>query len=227
MAHHDYGRAFSLWRQAAAEPWRAYTQHSFVKQLGDGSLPQTAYLHYLRQDYIFLFHFSRAWSLAAAKAATLDELKAAIATAHALTHVEMPLHVETCAAHGVNAQELEATPEENENLAYTRFVLEAGYSGDFLDLMAALAPCVMGYGEIGLQLKGKRSPYSPWIETYAGDDYQSVCTQAGALIDRALDNRLGPGWERSPRWPQLCKTFTAACRLEAAFWDMGLRAPVR
>ena len=35
------------------------------------------------------------------------------------------------------------------NLAYTRYVLEAGFSGDFLDLMAALAPCVLGYGEIG------------------------------------------------------------------------------
>ncbi|MBM3607448.1 MAG: thiaminase II [Alphaproteobacteria bacterium] len=225
MTKQDYGRAFALWREAAAGPWRAYTQHSFVEQLGNGALPQTAYLHYLRQDYIFLFHFSRAWSLAAAKAATIDEMKAAIGTAHALTHVEMPLHVETCAAHGVSASELESTPEENENIAYTRFVLEAGYSGDFLDLMAALAPCVMGYGEIGLRLAGAHSPYSAWIETYAGKDYQRVCEQAGALIDNALNNRLGKDWQSSPRWPQLCKTFAAACSLEAAFWDMGLRAP--
>ena len=84
---------------------------------------------------VFLIHFARAWALAAAKAETLDEMAAASATVHALVHVEMPLHVETCAGHGIGRATLEATAEAPGNLAYTRYVLEAGYSGDFLDLM--------------------------------------------------------------------------------------------
>jgi thiaminase/transcriptional activator TenA len=223
MRDAEYGRAFALWRAGAAEPWRAYTEHAFVARLGEGTLPQAAYLHYLRQDYVFLLHFSRAWALAAAKAETLDEMKAAAATLHALVHIEMPLHVETCAAHGVSLQALQDTAEEPENLAYTRYVLEAGYSGDFLDLMAALAPCVLGYGAIGLRLAGRDTPYRAWIDTYAGDAYQDACRDVGALIDHALDRRLGAGWEESPRWRRLCAHFKTATSLEVGFWDMGLR----
>ncbi len=224
MTPPHYGRAFELWRASAGETWQRYTHHAFVEGLGNGTLPHAAFLHYLQQDYVFLIHFSRAWALAAAKAETLEELQAAAATVHALVHVEMPLHVEICAAEGISRDQLEATPERAENLAYTRYVLEAGYSGDFLDLMAALAPCVLGYGEIGLRLAASadNTPYRHWIDTYAGDEFQQACREAGALIDSALQRRLGAHWDTQPRWQALCSRFHTATRLEEGFWQMGL-----
>ena len=59
----DYGRAFSTLRDGCPDEWAAYTHHPFVMGLGDGSLPRTAFLHSLVQDYVFLVHFARAWSL--------------------------------------------------------------------------------------------------------------------------------------------------------------------
>lgn len=221
MSAPDYGRAFALWRDHAPE-WRAYAYHPFVEGLRTGRLPRANFLHYLRQDYIFLIHFARAWALAAAKAETLAEIRAAATTVQALTHVEMPLHVQVCAAQGIDAATLEATEEAPANLAYTRYVLEAGYSGDFLDLMAALAPCVLGYGEIGARLKGSGGPYGDWIETYAGAAYQGLCHDVGGLIDGALAHRLGPNWADLPRAQYLSKRFATATRLEVGFWQMGL-----
>jgi thiaminase (transcriptional activator TenA) len=221
----DYGRAFGLWRDRAAGLWWDYTRHEFLEGMRDGTLPRPAFLYYLRQDYVFLIHFARAWALAVAKAETLEEMKAAAATVHALVHHEMQLHVETCAGEGISQRDLEATAEAPENLAYTRYVLEAGYSGDFLDLMAALAPCVLGYGEIGARLSAEagHTPYRGWIETYAGEEYQSVCRDVGRLIDQALERRLGADWAQLPRWQRLCHHFEVATRLEVGFWDMGLR----
>lgn len=224
MSAPAYGQAFALWRDGAGQDWTDYTRHSFVEGLGDGSLPQVAYLHYLRQDYVFLIHFARAWALAAAKAETYDEMAAASATVHALVHVEMPLHVQTCAAHGIDRTALEATPEAAGNLAYTRYVLEAGYSGDFLDLLAALAPCVLGYGEIGLRLRSTTGPYAPWCATYGGAEYQALCADVGALLDSGLERRLGPDWHSLPRAQTLQSRFTTATRLEIGFWDMAQRA---
>lgn len=217
----EYGRAFALWRGEAAS-WDAFMRHPFVEGLRDGSLPRGRFLHYLRQDYVFLIHFARAWALATAKAGTLEEMTATSATVHALVHHEMPLHVRLCAEAGIDAAALEATQEAPGNLAYTRFVLEAGYSGDFLDLLAALAPCVLGYGEIGARLSGAGGPYADWIETYGGAEYQDLCREVGALIDGALARRLGPDWPALPRAAELSARFATATRLEVGFWEMAL-----
>ena len=221
----SYGRTFQLWREAAGDNWRDYTDHAFVRGVGDGSLPKAAFVHYLTQDYVFLFHFSRAWALAITKAGSVEEMRLCAATVNALINEEIALHIEVCADAGIAEEELFSVEERPENLAYTRYVLDAGYSGDFLDLMAALAPCVFGYGEIGATLKKTHgaTPYKDWIDTYSGDNYQSVCFEIGALIDQAVADRLGPNPVESPSWAGLCQHFDMATRLEIGFWDMGLR----
>lgn len=219
----DYGRAFGLMREAAAD-WQAYTHHPFVEGLRDGTLPREAFLHYLRQDYVFLIHFSRAWALAVVKAGTLEEMRACAASVHALLEEEMALHVSICAVEGISEAELQATEERPENAAYTRFVMDCGFSGDFPSLLAALAPCVLGYGEIGKRLLQEKASetYADWIGTYGGDDYQSLCKQVGALMDKALERRYGPAYDQLPIWSDLCATFAQATRLEVGFWQMGL-----
>ncbi|MEV8466165.1 thiaminase II [Fluviibacterium sp. DFM31] len=225
MTAPDYGRAFALWRQGAAAPWQAYTRHAFVEGLKDGTLPRESFLHYLVQDYVFLVHFSRAWALAVTKSRTLDEMKAAAATVNALVNHEMQLHVTTCAEAGIPEDALFTATERPENLAYTRYVLDAGHSGDLADLLAALAPCVLGYGEIGTRLAAERAPdtpYGDWIETYGGAEYQDLCRDTGAMIDAALARRIGPEFAAAPRWPELQAQFTRATVLEVGFWDMGM-----
>ncbi len=114
-------------------------------------------------------------------------------------------------------------PEDPANMAYTRYVLERGLSGDSLDLAVALAPCVIGYAEIGTWLaenaaaKGDDNPYQEWIDTYAADDYQEVAWAHAAQLDRLLERRGGPG-----RIDSLVRTFGDATRLEVGFWQMGV-----
>lgn len=223
----DFGSAvFTRWRAEAAAEWKAFTRHAFVEQLGDATLPRAAFLRYLVQDYVFLIHFSRAWALAVVKADSLAEMRAAASAVDGLINHEMQLHVEVCAREGISEDALFTAEEEIENLAYTRFVLDAGLSGDFLDLMAALAPCVLGYGEVGTRLglvAAPGHPYNEWIAAYAGEDYQALCRTVGELIDLAAAARLGPDAAESPRWPALSRRFRTATRLEVGFWDMGLR----
>lgn len=76
--------------------------------------------------------------------------------------------------------ELLATSESMANVAYTRYVLDIGATGNLLDLVLALAPCLIGYGHIGRRLfndpKTVRdgNVYWRWISKYASDDYQKV-----------------------------------------------------
>jgi thiaminase/transcriptional activator TenA len=160
------------------------------------------------------------------KAETIKEMQACAATVHVLALEENRLHVRICAEAGIDEASLFAAEEETANLAYTRYVLDAGHSGDFLDLMAALAPCALGYGEIGAKLlpEAGQTEYGDWIRTYGGKEYQQFCRDVGTLIDDAVRRRLGEDPVSSPRWASLCQRFATATRLEIGFWDMGLDA---
>lgn len=219
-----YGETFGLMRASAHQAWHDYTHHAFVEALKDGTLPNEAFLHYLRQDYVFLIHFSRAWALAAVNAETHDEMLTAVGAVNALVSEEMQLHVSVCEAAGISKEELFATKERPENLAYTRYVLERGYSGNLLDLLAALVPCIIGYAEIGkrLQREATSDQYADWINTYAGEDYQTSALAIGEMLDSAIIRRLGCNYQSVPQWDRLCQTFETATELEVAFWQMGL-----
>ncbi|MEM9098533.1 MAG: thiaminase II, partial [Pseudomonadota bacterium] len=131
----DFGSpVFGAWRAAARPEWEAYTRHAFVEGLKDGTLPKASFLHYLVQDYVFLVHFSRAWALGVVKSASRLEMMTCAGTVDGLVNHEMKLHVEICAREGITEEDLFNATEAQPNLAYTRYVMDAGLSGDFLDL---------------------------------------------------------------------------------------------
>lgn len=216
---------FNRLKSGCRSEWAAYTKHRFVLELGAGTLPKASFRYYLQQDYLFLIHFARAYALAAFKADDLEELRLAAAAVSAIVDTEMGLHVAFCERWGIGEAEMAALPEDPANIAYTRYVLERGLSGDSLDLAAALAPCVVGYAEIGSWLadnatvKGDDNPYQEWINTYADDDYQEVAWSHAGQLDRLLERRGGPG-----RMKNLQRTFAEATRLEVGFWQMGIDA---
>ena len=204
--------------------WRAYIEHSFVKQLGDGALAPEAFQHYLKQDYLFLIQFARAYALAAYKSPTLSDLRHAKEGLQAIVDVELDLHISYCKEWGISEQELANLPEARATLAYTRYVLDTGNRGDLLDLHVALSPCMVGYGEIANWLnsradtiRGDDNPYDAWIAMYESDEFQDAMQ---AEI-RWLDERLA---DVSPsRFEQLTRIFSDATRLEIDFWEMGLK----
>ncbi|MBO1256266.1 thiaminase II [Alteromonas sp. 5E99-2] len=223
----NYGNTFALMRQGCLPQWEAYIQHDFVKGLADGSLPQASFLQYMVQDYVYLVHYARAWALGVVKAESPEEMRLCAATVDSLINHEFSLHIKTCEAQGISETELFNAKEEMETIAYTRYVLDSGMQGDFLDLILALAPCAFGYGEIGLRLKGlvySGHPYEKWINTYCGDKFQQVCVEVGRLVDLAIATRVGENPTQSPRWDKMQERFTKATELESAFWGMGLRA---
>lgn len=201
------------------DDWEAYTIHPFVRGMGDGSLPQAAFKDYLVQDYLFLIQFARAYALAIYKGRSLSEMRGALDGLKAILDVEMDLHVRLCAKWGLCARSLEETAEKTATIAYTRFVLDAGNSGDLLDLYVALAPCMIGYGEIGKTLEplaSEQNPYREWIHEYASDGYQELTLATINNLDVLAAEMM-----TEARYPRLKKLFAAATRLEADFWQMG------
>lgn len=213
---------FARLRAEATEEWDAFVGHSFVLRMGEGSLSEDCFRHYLSQDYLFLIQFTRAYGLAVYKSETLEDMRQA-ASGMAGILDEMGLHVKYCHDWGITQAEMAALAEARATTAYTRFVLDKGAAGDLLDLHVALAPCIIGYAEIGARLKKlcgaglPDNPFRHWIDSYAGADYQALAGAQVAQLDRLMASRGGAG-----RFEGLAALFRQAVRLETDFWEMGL-----
>lgn len=220
---------FESLKAECRDDWEAYVGHPFVRGLADGSLPEACFRHYLAQDYLFLLNYARAYALAVVKSDTVEDLKQSAALVDLLLNTEVPLHLRFSARWGLSEAELAATPEADANRLYTRYVLDRGVTGDLLDLLVALAPCALGYAEIGRRLaaapetKWDSNPYREWIELYAGEEFQEGAAAAAAQMDRVARQRgIGEPATASSRWPFLAENFRTATRLEIGFWEMGL-----
>tara|TARA_B100000686_G_scaffold10950_1_gene10977 strand:+ start:7097 stop:7783 length:687 start_codon:yes stop_codon:yes gene_type:complete len=221
-----YGEIFNLLKDKTGYYWLNYTNHKFVKKLSKGSLNKSLYINYLIQDYIFLINFSRAWALLIVKSNSMSEMRIAADTVNNLINKEIQLHIETCLSEGISEEKLFSSEEELNNLAYTRYVLEAGYSGDFLDLLVTLSPCIFGYGEIGKKLINETkidNPYNDWIKVYSGNDYQNLCINIGKMLDKAIYDRLGKNFKKHSKWSTLENKFLMATKLEINFWEMSIK----
>ncbi|WP_064608203.1 TenA family protein [Photobacterium sp. J15] len=211
---------------ACKQDWQGYTRHTFVHQLGKGELSESAYLHYLKQDFLFLKHYARAYALAVFKSNSLAEMREPLPSLNALLNSEMSHHIEYCAKWGLTESDMEGEPEDFGTVSYTRYVLDTGMAGDRTDLFTALAPCAIGYAVIGQWLAEwsettiETNPYRSWIELYSGDEFQ---LGAKETIER-LDLMLEEVPLNSRRGQRLCEIFKTATRMEVAFWQQGLNA---
>lgn len=214
-------KLFERLKASSHDEWVSYVDHRFVRELGAGTLPERAFQTYLIQDYLFLIQFARAWALAAYKCRRIDDIRRCHETLSSILS-ETELHVSLCERWGLSRTMLEMEAEKPQTVAYTRFVLDCGAAGDLLDLMVALAPCVIGYAEIGqrLALDGPEGcaahPYGEWIAAYADDSYQRVAAAARQHLDD-----LAQVYFTEARFAEISTIFAKATRLEADFWEMS------
>ncbi|MBE2899079.1 thiaminase II [Pasteurellaceae bacterium 20609_3] len=203
--------------KAHCPQWQHYIHHPFVQQLADGSLPRKAFRYYLEQDYLFLLQFTRAWALALYKSDNIDQMRQAQAGINAMLDVEIGLHIDYCASYGVGQAQLMALDEHPATVAYTRYVLDVGLQGRLSNLHCALAPCIIGYGEIGAHYHTTDdNPYASWIAMYKSDEYQAVRHAEIDTLNQLL--RDVPASQHAV----LQKQFNTAVNMEIAFWQMGL-----
>ena len=218
------GGLFRCLKAASGAEWDGYIWHPFVRGLSDGTLPLTAFRHYLVQDYLFLIHFARAKALAVLKGESIQAMRDKAAAVLAILD-ETKMHLRYCRDWGLDEAAVIATPETVETVSYTRWVLDRGYAGDILDLEVALSPCTVGYAEVAQRIladparRRDGNPYQTWLDAYANDEYQAMARAAAARIDA-----LGVSHGGEARFARLAVDFAEAARLEQRFWQQGLDA---
>ena len=200
--------------------WDDYIQHDFVKQLAAGTLASDSFRHYLVQDYLYLIHYTRVMALSVYKSDTLAQMRVGQAGINAMLDMEIGMYLDFCEQWGVALEDVENTPESAATIAYSRYILDAAMSGSLAELYAAIAPCLMGYGEIGKRIKDEGfiagNPYQPWIDVFSSDEFQAITAQNEAQIDALLAEA---SHSQADKFQQL---FNTAARMEVNFWQQAL-----
>ncbi|MFW5951660.1 MAG: thiaminase II [Gemmatimonadota bacterium] len=204
--------------RTAADIWAAQLEHSFVQELGDGTLAEERFRRWVRQDYLYLKEFARIFAWAAAKAERLESMGWYASVLDLTLNTEMELHRQYAARFGISGSELEAEPMWPTTRAYTDFLVRTAADGDMLDLLAALLPCAWGYCHVAQNLAERRRPadqrYVDWIDQYASDEFEDAAEWLRTELNRLVEN-AGP--EKRERLKRL---FVVSSQYEWMFWEM-------
>ncbi|WP_426222903.1 thiaminase II [Psychrobacter sp. DWR1-2-3] len=200
--------------------WDDYIQHDFVKQLTAGTLAPDSFRHYLVQDYLYLIHYTRVMALSVYKSDTLAQMRVGQAGINAMLDMEIAMYLDFCRQWNIPLEQVENAPESAVTIAYSRYILDAAMSGSLAELYAAIAPCLMGYGEIGRCIKDEgfidNNPYQPWIDVFSSDEFLSITAQNEAQINTLLVDASPAQADKFQR------LFNTAARMEVNFWQQAL-----
>lgn len=214
------GFAEEMRRQADAI-WEAQHAHPFVRGIGDGTVDPAAFAHWVRQDYAFLVDYCRLFALAAARAPDLATIGKFGELLRETAVTEMDLHRAYAADIGITPEELEAEVASPTTRGYVDFLLRTATVGDYLELIAALAPCMWGFSEIGQRLAARPRPadrhYAAWIDMYAAPEFAALASWCRELLDRMADQATPEGRVRA------ADAFMTSSRYELRFWEAALR----
>ena len=199
--------------------WNRYLEHPFVSGLGNGTLEQGKFQHWLKQDYVYLVEYSRLMAIGAEKSPDLETMNMFSEMLHGTLFGEMELHRNYAAEFGISEEELLETEASAVNTAYTSYMLNHAQRGDTAAVAACLLACAWSYNYIGRSLSDQypeqeNNPYKQWVETYSGEDFTSLNGTAMTLL-----NKLAEG--KPERELALLEEIVVKTSLyEYMFWDM-------
>lgn len=156
-------------------------EHPFVEELARGTLSADKFLFYLRQDSLYLAHYSRVLTHIASRLTEKEHIAAFIRFASDGIEVEEALHGSFLKGDVPAPEEISPTC-----LLYTS-VLQAQATAPVEVEAAAVLPCFWVYQQVGRQIiarqQGSGNPYAQWIETYADPTFAEATSQAIGICD--------------------------------------------
>jgi len=200
--------------------WNSYLQHPFVKGIGEGTLDQEKFKHYMRQDYVYLIEYSRVFAIGAAKANDLETMTVFANLLHGTMNYEMDLHREYAEKFGISNEELQTTTPSSTMTAYTSYMISQAKLGGVENAIAAVLACAWSYNWIGKKLAKwpgalDHEFYGRWVQMYSSDEFTKIADECIDLINKLSNGKP----ERDLK--KLEDIFVRTCYFEYMFWDMA------
>jgi len=200
--------------------WQSYLEHPFVKGIGEGTLDKEKFIHYMKQDYVYLIEYSRVFAIGATKANDLKTMTIFANLLHGTMNFEMDLHREYAAKFGISNEELETTEPSSTMTSYTSYMISQAQLGGVENAIAAVLACAWSYNWIGKELAKwpgalEHELYGNWVKMYSSDGFTQIAEDCIDLINEIAQDK--PEHELK----KLEEIFVKTSYFEYMFWDMA------
>lgn len=200
--------------------WESYMKHPFIQGLGDGTLDEEKFKHWLKQDYVYLIEYARLFSIGAAKSTDLKMMTTYADLANGTLHTEMDLHRGYAKQFNISEEELEQTEPAQTTVAYTSYMLNLAQQGGIENVIAAILTCTWSYSYIGLKLAEiegtKDHPlYGEWVNMYASEEFSAFKEDCIQLMDTVAEGKTEKELNR------LEDIIVKTSYYEYMFWEMA------
>lgn len=211
---------FTDWLAARSEPhWTSATDHAFTRAIGDGSMPDEAYIRYLIEDYTFITDLASTLGYLVAKAPSMRSKSRLSAFLALLTSEENDYFLRSFEALGVSPETYEAAAQGPVTRAFADLLLKSSGSGSYAEGLTCLLCaewCYLTWGKREAQKPRPEKFYlAEWIDLHAVPGFEAFVN----WIRRELDE-IGPVLSGEQQ-ETLAALFRRMSILESAFFEFA------
>lgn len=202
--------------------WEDCYQHSFLQEMGQGTLDKETFMFYLKQDYRYLPEYAKVFAIGVTRCKDEKIMTNLTATQNAVLQ-EMDLHRSYMRTYGITDAEAEATKLSLFNKAYTANMVNVGFQEDLVALLVTVFPCAWTYHDFAARLKQdyaaglENNYYKSWIETYASAEFRASYEWFYDAIDELCRHKT------QSELDALVTIFHTSVEFEYLFWDMAYK----
>lgn len=195
--------------------------HPFVQAMADDSLTPEKFRFYIVQDYRYLNEYSRAFSIASAKAKDLQTRMYLADYGAGLLKYEADMHRGYLKRFGITQDEIFGTPIALDNQSYVSYMIRMAYEGSTAEAITALLPCGVHYEVIGKRIvaadpRAVKNPLcGEWISEYSSEEFAEGNVQMKEYLRREVEN------SSEEQLRKLSEIYRMSSRYELGFWDMA------
>ena len=207
-------------RNSVISVWEQVVTHTFVLELGEGTLPQSAFTTYFDQDYLFLKDWEILLSLATAKSPNFAASRQIVGFLHLGLGGEEGLFQQAFRERGLSAKDVSDLEYLPTTLNYSSYLRRRAYEGNFLQVIATLLAVEWPYLDWAQRLDAAgKCPdnhyYQTWIDIHTSEGMSGFVNWMRQIVDAAEVTAC----ERS----ELQTIFREVLRYELFFFDMAYR----
>lgn len=201
--------------------YQHYMKHPFIQGLKDGTLDRKKYENYLIQDSLYLKDYAKVYAHAFLLANHIEDLQFLYTCIGVVMADETNMHIKYLHDYDLDVYKVDNMEVKPANRNYLDYMLSFTGGGDIKEIFMSALPCTLTYEYIGKTLKKEcadelsNNYYAPWIEAYAGKEFEEFSVESCKLLDRICEDIDEEEEEK------LMDIFLKACEHEMNFWDMS------